>query len=387
MATGCLHVTIARRLLRKCLKIGEGDEGLDGEDTGLDRMCFHPSYVNREFKDNRLKDSYQVRFAASVAESVSYKALPPPIWSAISSDGAIVPPPILRSPPIIIKLDQSSSCSCSNLRTSFDPTKRVETRCCTIYGLLEAFHTVIEVQKCASCRHGYVGPDCTDLGIFNLNNVSLFTLALLDDYTSQFSRSETPFISWVSTTDFRYQNHLSKVPFIKEKVFRRAWFSYIRLVRLEDDMRCTTCGPSPNVTIWDGVTLAFSRRNILQTLRPPTATDGRSAVRNGIRPQRGLQLIEDAILRKDIQFVLNGQALALPKPVDVLEGVDQTRTAALEMMDRIERIPGIVSRLDKVDAGLGKVFDGQFGISALMDGKPALKQYKNLFRQVCGPSF
>lgn len=41
-------------------------------------------------------------------------------------------------------------------------------------------------------------------------------------------------------------------------------------VALENDMRFLKCGPTPNVKIWDGVTLVFNRENQNQSLSPPT---------------------------------------------------------------------------------------------------------------------
>jgi hypothetical protein len=92
-----------------------------------------------------------------------------------------------------------------------------------------------------------------------------------------------------------------------EKTFHMAWFSYIRLVEFGNEMQCFRCGETPAVTIWDGVTLSFNRKNILAILRPPTMIDKQSKVKTGIKPQHGLQLIADKHLRKIIQTVLNGK--------------------------------------------------------------------------------
>jgi hypothetical protein len=34
--------------------------------------------------------------------------------------------------------------------------------------------------------------------------------------------------------------------------------AYIKLQWFKNDMQCSVCGPTPNDTIWDGVTLSFS---------------------------------------------------------------------------------------------------------------------------------
>jgi hypothetical protein len=289
---------------------------------------------------------------------------------------------LMTDEPTLIVLDDSSSCSCRTPRTMFDHRRPVETRQCNIYGLLQASCSLIEVQKCPNCPQGYIGPECTTLGIFNLNNRSLFTLTLLDDYTAQFTRSETPFASWVSSTACRYMNHRSKVAFITDKAFRTAWFSYIRLVDLRNDMHCPRCGESPAVTIWDGVTLSFNRKNILPTLKPPTIADERSEIKNGIKPQQGLQLIPDRQLRKLIQTILNGKPLTLPKLPEESDGPPNATPATKEMMDRVELVPGVVACLSDLDKNLGTLFDRYFDFKYLFSKGTPPVAYQELFLQV-----
>ena len=319
------------------------------------------------------------KHAAQVNKSISYLHLPPPIWARIRTDKNVQPLPLMIDTPRIISLNDSSSCSC---RTKFDSRRPVETRLCYIYGLLEARCISIEVQKCPHCPQGYVGPECTALGIFNLNNCSLFTLTLLDDYTAHFTRSETPFASWVSSTACRYMNHQSPIDFITEKTFRTAWFSYIRLVELGDDMECFRCGGTPAVTIWDGVTLSFNRKNILATLRPPTMVDEESEVKTGIKPQHGLQLIADKPLRKMIQTVLNGKPLSLPKLPDDSDEPPVPSSGTKEMMDRVKLVPDVVAHLSELETHLAILFDRYFGFAYLLSNRTAPHAYKALFLQV-----
>ncbi|KAF9470050.1 hypothetical protein BDN70DRAFT_764742, partial [Pholiota conissans] len=139
-----------------------------------------------------------------------------------------------------------------------------------------AIEAKIQVQKCPACKHRFIGPDCRSIGLFNWNNRALFTHDLLNDYTSQFTTSETPFASWVTVISRRYQSRNVAIPFVGDQLFRAVWFSFIRLVQLDDDMICPACGPNPEAVIVDGVTLAFNRRNLLSTLCPPTTTDNLS---------------------------------------------------------------------------------------------------------------
>ena len=128
------------------------------------------------------------KHAAQVSESISNLSLPPPIWARMEGDANAQLLPLIVRTSSIIRLDDSSTCSCRTPRTMFDPHRPVETRPCNVYGLLEAHCTLIEVQKCPNCPQGYIGAESSLLGIFNLNNHSLFTLTLLDDYMAHFTR-------------------------------------------------------------------------------------------------------------------------------------------------------------------------------------------------------
>jgi hypothetical protein len=127
------------------------------------------------------------KHAAQINESISYLHLPPSLWARIQADNNIQPLPLMIDTLSIIGLDDSSSCSCCSPWTKFDSRRPVETHQCYVYGILNGHCISIDVQKCPHCPQGYIGPECTALGIFNLNNCSLFTLALLDDYTAHFT--------------------------------------------------------------------------------------------------------------------------------------------------------------------------------------------------------
>jgi hypothetical protein len=319
------------------------------------------------------------RSAASVAESISYMPLPPPIWAHIDTDNVSTEIPVMLTVPDVIPLDVTSSCSCKEPRNYYDSTKPSEHRRCIVYGILNASETTIEVQKCHSCPHGYIGPEGSSLSIFNLNNRTLLSLALLDDYTSHFTKSETPFVSWVASTSCRYQNFRSNLPFIKEKVFRSAWFSYARLLSLTDDMRCTKCGPAPTVTIWDGVTLSFSRKNLLSTLQPPTLVGTHSEIKGLVRTEAGLQFISDRSLRKDVNTILQGPGMELPS---IEPGAGQPSQSVVNMMERIGLLPGVAKRLMDVDASIGNAFESWVVNCVLFERRKPHQSHKDLLIQV-----
>ncbi|KAF8877541.1 hypothetical protein BD779DRAFT_1475196 [Infundibulicybe gibba] len=159
-----------------------------------------------------------------------------------------------------------------------------------------SFPSVVETQACRLCNHRFIGPDCQELGIFNFNNQVMFTHEILDDYTSNYTTSETPFAAWVAILARRYTIHETGGAFVSEKMFRSIWFAYVKLQYLGNDMICPRCGPCPETTIWDGVTLAFNRKHLLPTLEPPTTLHERAISRDKTCYHPGQQLIPDSNL-------------------------------------------------------------------------------------------
>jgi hypothetical protein len=188
------------------------------------------------------------------------------------------PAPLVHVP-MQIMLDDGSRCFCGQTREISNATT---FRKCVMYTLTTAQHTLLQVQSCIHCppiQRRFIGPDGRCLGFFNLNNSVLFTHDLLDDYTAAFTSSETPFSAWVNLLRNRYLRHSSPLSFAHEAVFRAAWFAYSSLQRLDGDMKCPLCGPSPDDVIWDGVSLSFHQKHLLSCLRPPTTLHPSSAIR------------------------------------------------------------------------------------------------------------
>ncbi|KAJ7211778.1 hypothetical protein B0H12DRAFT_1033424, partial [Mycena haematopus] len=197
----------------------------------------------------------------------------PPPWASLRSDPTLYDrSPALEDAPGTIHLTVTSSCCCLEPRRLFNPTRPVVQMQCMVYGLFRAWNTTIELQACSNngCHHRFIGPDAREHGIFNYNNRKLFSHDLLDEYTSAYTSSETPFSAWVSVVSRRYKLHSGGTahPFVTAEVFRGVWFAYVKLQHLEGSMMCPRCGPSPENTIWDGVTLAFNRKHLLPTLDP-----------------------------------------------------------------------------------------------------------------------
>lgn len=169
---------------------------------------------------------------------MSYLPLPPPVWARIPSDP---PPPTitpLSSAPECIPFTQdAATCFCQPDRPKYNPFLELERRPCLVYGLTGVWQTTIEVQKCHACKYRYIGPDCRSLGLFNFNNRILVTHQLLEDYLATFTASETPIRAWVNVMTRRYET-LGSLPFLKHEMFGSVWFSYARLLALNDDMVC-----------------------------------------------------------------------------------------------------------------------------------------------------
>ena len=184
-------------------------------------------------------------------------------------------------------------------------------------------------------------------------------------------------------------NHGSVQPFVTEKMYRSAWFSYIQLQHLDIELQCPKCGVIPEDTIWDGVTLAFSQKHLLLSLRPPTISHENSLHHDNICYYSHLQWIPDQKLHKAIQKVIQGQSLVLQAEDEGDEANDsQSQTSMMEkaqqdLLDRIEAILGVEDGMGRLDASLKDIFCAYFGIQALGAGIELPAVYRRLLVQVC----
>lgn len=310
----------------------------------------------------------------------------------------------MEHPPDPIPFTANGSCSCGARSEPIDSESEALIQPCTIYTLAKSYDTritlrVCSVTACSTGRRRYAGPDCRELGLFNLNNRILFTHDLLDEYTSSFTTSETPFVAWVQVLSRRYESHGSAKPFISEQVFRTAWFAYSGLQSLDGDMQCPQCGPTPDDTIWDGVTLAFSQKHLLPSLRPPTVLHDNAISRNSVYV-KDQTLLVDKKLRKLVRKVITGRSLVVAEhekinqKEDGLESTDEEELAEgsipckskknvmKELLERIEVIPDACQQLSTVNDAAGKLFTANFGINAILAGFQAPDVYQKLFVQV-----
>ncbi|KAL0567284.1 hypothetical protein V5O48_014705, partial [Marasmius crinis-equi] len=267
-SSACTHKLAARRFFHKEMLEQEewqenwADEGhLDDEN-------------DEEYGAMMVDDASGNGFSES---AISFLPIMPPIWAALPQD---TPHYERHSPnrevPNPITLGDVGRSMCWNVMAGDCNGEKV-TRPCKVYTLTEELSRDIELKRCPSChhrKHCFIGPETRSLGLFNYNNSVLFTHELLEEYTSRYTSSETPFVSFVETIGRVYAGRGHR--FVKEDLFRSAWFAYVNLQDYGDDMACARCGEDPDCLIWDGVTLAFGKKHLTSSLRPPTYTDSLS---------------------------------------------------------------------------------------------------------------
>ncbi|EKM82184.1 hypothetical protein AGABI1DRAFT_90450 [Agaricus bisporus var. burnettii JB137-S8] len=240
--------------------------------------------------------------------AVSHLPILPPIWISLPTDTALYPrpPPVLFKPSLpLFQLDSTSSCPCTGFhRTFYIKGNATINRMGTLYTSCGSFPCNVELQPCPECpasRKQFIGPDLREHGIFNYSNSTFVSHELLDEYTSSFTLSETPFDAWVEFIRRRYMVH-GGGQFMGKDLFRSCWFAYAHLQKFDDDFECPECGKYPDNVIWDGVTLAFHRRQLLSSIHPPTSVSNSSEE----RPTKylpGQQILPFPLLRKSLRAI------------------------------------------------------------------------------------
>lgn len=126
-------------------------------------------------------------------------------------------------------------------------------------------------------------------------------------------------------------------------------------------MTCAICGPNPENVIWDGVTVAFSKKKLLPTLQPPTTMSPNSPAHDNICYFPNQQLIPS---RETHQIVLK----ALASHEQRRKESEETETEANEWgemeqrQDHIEVLRVAKESLREINEGLGEVFAQRLGL-------------------------
>ncbi len=314
--------------------------------------------------------------------SVSYQPIMPPVWCSLPTDPDLYERPLPMEVPEMIALKEDSQCACG---AKYDPTLPTIRMPCIIYTLLRAVNADIQLQQCRVCKprsRQFVGPDAREFGLFNWNNRLLFTHDLLDEYTNTYSTSETPFAAWVLVAGGRYETYRSNYQFTSVGLFRSVWFTFVHLQNFSNDMSCAICGPSPKVVIWDGVTVAFSKKKILPSLQPPTTLSTNSPVRNDIRYYPAQQLIPDRETRQLILKSLSSHEQMRKEREDRVSNMEDIEYSEnTHARDHAETMKLAEEKLRHTNDGLGIMFAQKLG-SESGSTTPPLAYYE-LFRQVC----
>jgi len=409
----CGHINSARDHLQRLLK---RDRTAMDENANRGPLVFDGAYICTipNIKPLSVCIDPPVRSASQLREAVSFQPIPPPEWARIASD-PVYPRAVFNEPPadFIFPLSETSSCPCQpSARSEGNPHLPVLRIPCEVYGLMECWIRQIEVQKCPLCKEGWIGPDCGSLGVFNWKNKKLITHELLHDYTASYTTSETPFNSWAIIISRRYTAHGSEFPFLSDKDLVTVWFLYARLVNFQNDMTCNICLDSPRATIWDGVTIAFNKRNILPSLQSPSATSDQSTLKDAVRYVKGPQVFVDQKLRRQLRTLLSDGPLYWVEPIHDLANLDDRQRNDVDgevglsddseedihavyeearpsrnqsrqkMRARLMALQPVADLLKGIDASLHALFLRCFGEATLRSKKETPAEYRSFFLQI-----
>ncbi|KAL0568691.1 hypothetical protein V5O48_013297 [Marasmius crinis-equi] len=373
-SSGCSHYSAAQNFFCEVLGIEQAAE-LERDSSDNDVVLFGDS----------MSVSHSER-------SISYLPIRPPYWAELPTDCSHYPRPSpASSVPSRIGLTNQSTRALCGLEISITPDLARTIKGCTVYALTESLTCEIELVQCPVCphrKHCFIGPEPRNLGLFNYNNGVLFTHELLDDYTSRFTSSETPFVSFVEAMGRVYEGRGCN--FVKEDLFRSVWFAYVNIQDFSHDMCCTKCGDAPESLIWDGVTLAFGRKHLSESLTPPTLSGPNAPIRPQNYPKRPQIIQEDRglPLRRLIRnWVKKAQLKKASKAVynetdDEDEENGNTSAAPL----RLEDFEVIVGRLMLVSQELAVLFKRVFSLHATTDSRMK-RLYGVLFEQIAAEEY
>ncbi|EJD33528.1 hypothetical protein AURDEDRAFT_20472, partial [Auricularia subglabra TFB-10046 SS5] len=172
--------------------------------------------------------------------------------------------------PDVLPLSGDARCRCGAIA---DPSIKVEEHSCVLYDHAEAHEVKIQVRRCPACpakSRMMAGPDLGELGLFNLNNHTVLSHALLNKYDTLLSTGETTYHGFCTAIAREYESYDSALPFMGPDRFRTCWFSFMNIQPCTDGFKCKICGPEPEVVVVDGATISYPKRKRTSGLRPPT---------------------------------------------------------------------------------------------------------------------
>lgn len=161
----------------------------------------------------------------------------------------------------------------------------------------------------------------------------------------------------------QYQVENSPCPFVNSGLWKSAWFGYVRLMKLEGDKTCSGCGKYPENIIWDGVSISFACKHVMDTLEPPTVIEKDAPIQDICRCT-GQEWFVDLKMQKKLHGWLGKGGLSVPKT----EGGDVAKQVkSLEdMMECVEAFKDIQGWLEAQNKHLGVLFEKHLGFGALV---------------------
>lgn len=173
------------------------------------------------------------------------------------------------------------------------------------------------------------------------------------------------------------------------------------------DGMCPKCGPEPDTTIWDGVTLAFSQKHLQKTLEPPIVLSPQSKICQDVVYIHKQQCIIAKNLRQLVQKVVKGLSPGMmravfdtaasgvesndnladkasePQVANVPPALDQeTARINATAADYLDSASRAVQQLSTLNRSLGLLFDCWYGLAAIASCQAVPAQYSQLFIQV-----
>lgn len=154
--------------------------------------------------------------AQQTPKPVSHCRIDPPEWLRLAGEP---PSSYYDRTGALIAFDQTARCRCGSAQRPTGISTVVKT--IKVFGIRSARAVKIEMLKCheLSCRgnpHRYLIPDCGRYGIMVWSKMIAMEHALLQDYLSHLSRSETPIVAFVMSTRSNYtQTYATEKRFIK----------------------------------------------------------------------------------------------------------------------------------------------------------------------------
>lgn len=240
--------------------------------------------------------------------SVSYKPVGPPKWARLPSD--TTPAVYTVSPlPGHFPLGDDPLCRCGAPPVDNLPIRSI---LCTLYTSVGPHKATIEVLPCSQCprnTHMFAGPDLGHWGIFNMNNVTLYSHELLNEYSNRYTSGETTFDGFCLTLRRSYMERGTSLTFVSKGVLEKTWFALSNVQKLVVSFSCPECGSHPDTVVCDGLTAGYCAKYLTSTLQPPTMPTKDSITRYSVRPLKCAALVPTKIRKEALSILRFYRAL------------------------------------------------------------------------------